>query len=206
MTDLTTAGRQSSSPASAQGRWTSSLCHRVPPEPAGHAAPQCHLGQSEQPTSEPGTCPTEHHWEPGEVMTERGFKQHCRPLMDHWILSLVAPCSSLTCFLDIPPPPLHLTWPAFLHHALPFVRRSARVWFLWSLSFVLMSLCVSLPPNRWCCHSPAVPVMTGPEPSNSTSSWTAGLQSWQRFKSQWPADHIYSRCICTNLKEEEWMY
>lgn len=70
------AGQQSSSPASAQGRWTSSLRRQAPPEPAGHGALQRHPGLSEPPTSELGTGPTKHHREPGEVTGER-WRLHC---------------------------------------------------------------------------------------------------------------------------------
>lgn len=183
--------RQSFSPASAQGRWTSSLHHRAPPEPAGHAAPQRHPGPSELPILEPGTDPTEHHWEPREVVAERQWL-HCwnntsdwcthifRPLMDHWIPSLQ---TQFLLSLFASQTPWHL-----LHHLLHLACTSA----LWPhlcapvcrdlfLSFVLMSLCVSLAPYSWCFPAPAVPVIT--ESGPGTSSWTAGLQSRHCFKS-----------------------
>lgn len=56
-----TAGQQSSSPASAQGRRTSSLHQKAPPEPAGHGALQRHPGLSEPPTLGLGTGPTKRH-------------------------------------------------------------------------------------------------------------------------------------------------
>lgn len=61
-----TATRQSSSPASAQGRWTFSWRHRALPKPAGHGAQWRHPDPSEPPTSELGRGPTKPHRGPGE--------------------------------------------------------------------------------------------------------------------------------------------
>ena len=84
------AGQQSSFPASAQGRWTSSSHHQAPPEPAGHGALQLHRGLSEQPTSELGTGPTKHHREPGEVIGESG---------ERWRLHFWN--NTLVCMMDV---------------------------------------------------------------------------------------------------------
>lgn len=61
-----TATRQSSSPASAPGRWTFSWRHRALPKPAGHGAQWRHPDPSEPPTSELCRGPTKPHREPGE--------------------------------------------------------------------------------------------------------------------------------------------
>lgn len=61
-----TATRQSSSPASVQGRWTFSWRHRALPKPAGHGVQWHHPDPSEPPTSKLCRGPTKPHWEPGE--------------------------------------------------------------------------------------------------------------------------------------------